>query len=209
MRPRPSRVSLHGVVAGNALRTPIAVFVLCLAGACGSEQRRAEAEPIDGGAGSTRDAGAPPRDASAGDAAAGRGDGSMQTPDARVAAGDASTGDADGGTAGGSADAGAAAGAQSEAGAGGTAGTGMTPCWQVVLMHQTDCEFEFTGPGVDPGEECKGRLTLNGSDLPCNGPNGWRLLDSHHLELVGAACTAFTSSSAAVLQLTFPCSGVP
>ena len=58
---------------------------------------------------------------------------------------------------------------------------------------------------VTPGKECAGYVQLNSVSLTCNDPNGWKLADATHIELLGSACTSFMNDTAALLNAGFPC----
>ena len=56
-----------------------------------------------------------------------------------------------------------------------------------------------------PGKECMGSVTINGTQLECDGSDGWRLKDPQHIELLGGACDAFKASASTQLLVNFPC----
>jgi len=66
------------------------------------------------------------------------------------------------------------------------------------------CEFTLTGK-VKTGLECMGKLQINGTTLPCNDDNGWRLKDMSTITITGSACEQYKMNSAAVLHAEFPC----
>ncbi|MBN1656046.1 MAG: VWA domain-containing protein [Deltaproteobacteria bacterium] len=66
------------------------------------------------------------------------------------------------------------------------------------------CNIALNGR-VTPGQECTGQVELNSKVLGCNDPNGWRLVDERHIELLGSACDEFMNNVAAVLEAGFPC----
>jgi hypothetical protein len=66
------------------------------------------------------------------------------------------------------------------------------------------CKVALNGK-VTVGQECNGEVILNSQSLPCNDPNGWRLDDERHIELLGTACDQFMKNTAAVLEAGFPC----
>lgn len=73
-----------------------------------------------------------------------------------------------------------------------------------IMGGAVGCQVKLDG-AVAVGEECRGKVRLNGVELECSGPDGWHLLDESHIELQGAACTNFMSNSAAILEASFPC----
>jgi hypothetical protein len=66
------------------------------------------------------------------------------------------------------------------------------------------CKVELNGT-VTQGKECSGYVNLNSQKLTCNDPNGWKLVDKNHIELLGSACQTFLSDTAAILDAGFPC----
>lgn len=66
------------------------------------------------------------------------------------------------------------------------------------------CEIGLNGT-VTQGSECSGTVELNGNPLECNGPDGWRLADPTHIELLGQACDRFMSNPDGMLSARFPC----
>ena len=78
-----------------------------------------------------------------------------------------------------------------------------------LINAQLSCEVTLEGNGVTPGKECAGRVTIDGAQLECNGPDGWRLKDPHHIEVLGSACEAFKASATTQLVATFPCVLLP
>jgi len=71
------------------------------------------------------------------------------------------------------------------------------------IVGSASCQIDLHGKVMD-GQECAGKVSLNGSDLTCANDNGWRLLDTDTLELTGSACTSFVSAASTV-SATFPC----
>jgi hypothetical protein len=66
------------------------------------------------------------------------------------------------------------------------------------------CEVKLEGK-VKEGDECRGEVALNGDALPCNGADGWRLLDPSTIELQGAACERFKFDESVMVNAAFPC----
>jgi hypothetical protein len=95
--------------------------------------------------------------------------------------------------------------------AGGT-GQAYLPTDQVALTtrlrgiatDQIPCELRLDGE-VTPGKECDGKVLLDDELLDCNGANGWKLVDAHHIELTGSACTRYKEDPNAKLAASFPC----
>jgi hypothetical protein len=83
---------------------------------------------------------------------------------------------------------------------------------QTLVGAEISCEVALDGKGVVMGKECTGEVTINGSPLACNGPggmgtgtDGWRLIDSFHIELLGTTCEMFKMTSGTMLIGNFPC----
>jgi hypothetical protein len=90
-----------------------------------------------------------------------------------------------------------------------------------LLGGAIGCHVELSGR-VTAGQECLGKVEQNGVALPCcrsqapdawtcagmpttTTPNGWRLHDTHSIELLGDACARFLLGSDELLNATFPC----
>jgi hypothetical protein len=67
------------------------------------------------------------------------------------------------------------------------------------------CELSLEGKLV-VDQACKGDVRLNGVQLPCNGENGWAVVDPSRIRLQGAACETWKNQAAAAVEATFPCS---
>jgi hypothetical protein len=75
----------------------------------------------------------------------------------------------------------------------------------MLIGKEVPCDVELSGKGVVMGSECMGTVTINGNELPCNGPDGWKLKDATHITLQGMACEMFKNASDAMLHAEFPC----
>jgi hypothetical protein len=89
-----------------------------------------------------------------------------------------------------------------------------------LLGGAVGCHVELNGT-VTVGQECLGTVEQNGQRIPCcqqsaagdtscddmptGTPNGWKLNDSHSIELLGESCAQFLLGSGSVLNATFPC----
>jgi hypothetical protein len=71
------------------------------------------------------------------------------------------------------------------------------------IVGSASCQIDLKGM-VKQGQECAGKVTLNGSDLACGSNDGWHLLDPNTFELTGKACSDFTSVASTVSAM-FPC----
>jgi hypothetical protein len=67
-----------------------------------------------------------------------------------------------------------------------------------------NCDVALNGR-ITPGQECEGRVTLNGDELECNGDDGWTIIDSRHIRLQGEACEQLMSTASGNVEAFFPC----
>jgi hypothetical protein len=96
--------------------------------------------------------------------------------------------------------------------AGGTGSPPFTPTNQADLVATLTeiiggaigCRVQVNGE-IMQGQECSGTVKFNGFELGCGDPNGWQLVDSRTIELVGTACTDFINSPASNVTAEFPC----
>lgn len=76
-----------------------------------------------------------------------------------------------------------------------------------IINGQRTCVFSLDGE-VIPGKECDGTVIVNGSNLSCNDPNGWRLNSPTEIEFLGTACDAILNDPNAMVSVEFPCDSV-
>jgi hypothetical protein len=81
----------------------------------------------------------------------------------------------------------------------------LVKAFQEIIGGAVGCSVRLNGK-VKAGSECLGYVNVNGVDLPCNDPNGWKLKDEQTVEITGTACDKFKSDTAAQLHANFPCS---
>jgi len=72
-----------------------------------------------------------------------------------------------------------------------------------IVGGVVSCNLALQGM-IDPAQACAGTVTLNGTPLTCNDPNGWHAVDATHIQLDGNACTTLLGG-ARPLTATFPC----
>ena len=65
------------------------------------------------------------------------------------------------------------------------------------------CDIVLDGT-LTTKDACKGSVTLNGTPLGCNQPDGWKLLDERHIQLQGKACKQLMDKNGLV-EARFPC----
>lgn len=76
-----------------------------------------------------------------------------------------------------------------------------------IVRGELTCVLELEG-SVQPGPACSGgTVTLNGEPLLCDDPNGWRLNDETHIEVLGTSCD-FLLNNDATVDAAFPCQAV-
>jgi hypothetical protein len=85
-------------------------------------------------------------------------------------------------------------------------GQGLIAALRQVAGNALGCTAQL-GADVSLDDPCEGVVELNGAQLECQGPDGWRLLDEHTLELTGAAC-AQLSGREPRLSARFSCSAL-
>jgi hypothetical protein len=73
-----------------------------------------------------------------------------------------------------------------------------------IIGGAVGCEVFLNGK-VMAGEECGGRVDVNGKVISCGDPNGWMLKNESTLMLQGAACDAFLNDPFSMLNADFPC----
>jgi hypothetical protein len=72
-----------------------------------------------------------------------------------------------------------------------------------IIGGAVSCDIALSG-SVEAATACLGTVMLAGRVLPCDDPNGWRLVDSGHIVLQGTACTELTTVGGTVTA-RFPC----
>ncbi|MFK7991849.1 MAG: VWA domain-containing protein [Sandaracinaceae bacterium] len=74
-----------------------------------------------------------------------------------------------------------------------------------IIGGELSCEVTLEGAIQNLDDACSGTVRLNGMDLPCDDPNGWRALDATRIELQGDACETLQSGPGVTLTASFPC----
>lgn len=80
----------------------------------------------------------------------------------------------------------------------------LTKVISQIVGGSVGCNLQLNN-SVTPGKECLGTVELNSRPLTCNDPNGWKLADATHIQLLGTACDSFINDTAAILNAGFPC----
>jgi hypothetical protein len=82
---------------------------------------------------------------------------------------------------------------------------GLRDTLRAIIGGQLSCVVELDGAIQNLDLACSGSVELNGEDLLCDDPNGWRAIDATHIEILGTACTELQSGPGAQLEASFPC----
>lgn len=76
-----------------------------------------------------------------------------------------------------------------------------------LVSSVVSCELSLEGKLV-LDQACDGEVRLNGTPLPCNGNDGWAVVDASTIRLRGQACESWKNQVAAAVEATFPCEAV-
>jgi hypothetical protein len=75
---------------------------------------------------------------------------------------------------------------------------------QLITGAAVGCDVALNGV-IQGTKVCDGKVTLNGTPLKCNDPNGFVLADPRHIRLQGTACDMLMASKDALVDAQFPC----
>jgi len=81
---------------------------------------------------------------------------------------------------------------------------GLRDALATIVGGVLSCQVELSGM-IDVADACTGSVLLNGMPLRCDDPDGWRPVDSTHIEILGMACDRLTGGMPATLEASFPC----
>ncbi len=81
---------------------------------------------------------------------------------------------------------------------------GLQTAMENIIRGEINCEIDLD-TNIEPDIACLGEVFLNGERIPCDDPNGFRLLDENTIELQGAACMTLQNDPDATLNGQFPC----
>ena len=82
---------------------------------------------------------------------------------------------------------------------------GLRDALTEIIGGELSCTVELDARLQDVSDACMGSVTLNGRELTCDDPDGWRVVDEDTIELQGDACDELKTSPGASLSATFPC----
>lgn len=76
-----------------------------------------------------------------------------------------------------------------------------------IIGGELSCVIELNGRIQDVEEACGpgSNVVLGGTPLTCGDPNGWRVIDETHIELMGDACEQLQSGPDVRLEASFAC----
>lgn len=83
----------------------------------------------------------------------------------------------------------------------------LSSALEQIIGGAATCQLTLQGMLTDTGAACSSasQVLLNSLPLTCGDPNGWRIVDPTHIELVGASCDEWLNNVAAQISATFPC----
>lgn len=91
---------------------------------------------------------------------------------------------------------------------------GLAAAFDTIINGVRSCALTVDGE-IDPEKACDGHVRVDGVEIPCNDPDGWKLNSPTEIELQGAACDLIQGGEHTV-DATFPCdaaessgSGIP
>lgn len=76
-----------------------------------------------------------------------------------------------------------------------------------IISANVSCEVTVHG-SIKQGSECNGIIEINGTAVPCNSDNGWRLKDSKTIVITGTACEMYRADKLSILHADFPCDAI-
>lgn len=73
-----------------------------------------------------------------------------------------------------------------------------------IIGGAVGCTLQLSG-SLDVARACEGTVQLNGHDIGCDEPDGWRAVDDGHIELMGESCRTFQGDPTVTLNAQWPC----
>jgi len=81
----------------------------------------------------------------------------------------------------------------------------MTSALKAATAGLKSCTFDLTGAQVNQALAGQGGVRIDGTSVPMDASNGWRMNSSTELELVGSACSSWRTATAQTISFDFPC----
>ncbi|HET7538661.1 MAG TPA: vWA domain-containing protein [Polyangiaceae bacterium] len=82
----------------------------------------------------------------------------------------------------------------------------MTSALKAATAALRSCTYDLTGAQVNQSLAAQGVVRIDGTNIPMDATNGWRLNSATELELVGNACAAWHTAASQTISFDFPCS---
>ena len=86
----------------------------------------------------------------------------------------------------------------------------LSEAFNKIIGGQISCTATLNGT-VDLAAACEGKVSINDESalLVCQDPNGWKIVDQTHIEILGDACNRLKNAGAnAKISAVFPCGTV-
>lgn len=85
----------------------------------------------------------------------------------------------------------------------------LSAALETIIGGAATCQLALQGMITNSAAACStGTVLLNSVRVDCDSPDGWRVADSTHIELVGQACTEWLNNPASIIDATFSCTSV-
>jgi len=85
----------------------------------------------------------------------------------------------------------------------------LSSALETIIGGAATCQLALQGMITNAAAACSsGNVLLNSAPLSCDNPDGWRVVDATHIELVGQACTEWLNNPASIIDATFSCTSV-
>jgi hypothetical protein len=77
---------------------------------------------------------------------------------------------------------------------------------EIITGSARSCTLVLNGE-IDPDLADRGEVSIDGTPVPKDDTNGWRIVDGSTIELVGSACDSIQSGEH-TLSASFPCEAI-
>jgi hypothetical protein len=82
----------------------------------------------------------------------------------------------------------------------------MTSALKTATAALRSCTYDLSGAQVNQSLAAQGVVRIDGTSIPMDASNGWRLNSATELELVGSACATWRTAASQNISFDFPCS---